>query len=84
MVNVKTAISLPESLLKQAETLATEMKVSRSRLLALALEEFIERRANRKLLEQINAAYADAPDQIENVILDSMRRQHRQMSEGEW
>lgn len=86
MANVKTAISLPESLFEQAETLANEMKLSRSRLMALALEEFIRRHANRQLLEKINAAYseADALDEEEEAILGSMRQSHRQIIEGEW
>jgi metal-responsive CopG/Arc/MetJ family transcriptional regulator len=84
MVNVKTAISLPESLFEQAETLANEMKLSRSRLMALALEEFIRRHGNRQLLEKINAAYseADALDEEEEAILGSMRQSHRQIIES--
>ncbi|MGB3513263.1 MAG: hypothetical protein WBA93_29430 [Microcoleaceae cyanobacterium] len=59
MATVKTAISLQESLFEQAEVLAAEMKISRSRLIAIALEEFIGRHQNRLLLEKINAAYED-------------------------
>jgi metal-responsive CopG/Arc/MetJ family transcriptional regulator len=84
MANVKTAVSLPKSLFEQAETLASEMKLSRSGLMALALEEFIRRHANRQLLEKINAAYSDDLDGEEKTILGSMRCQHRQMIEGEW
>ena len=84
MANVKTAISLPESLFEQAETLAVQMKLSRSRLMALALEEFIHRHQNRQLLDNINAAYSDAPTQEEQAILNRMRQPHRQIIEGEW
>ncbi len=38
------------------------MKVSRSRLFALALEDFIQRRNNQLLLEEINRAHMDEPD----------------------
>lgn len=84
MANVKTAISLPESLFKQAEAVAEELKVSRSRLMALALEEFIRRRQNLQLLEKINAAYADPPDEEEQAMLRTMRRYQRRIVEGEW
>lgn len=84
MTNIKTAISLPESLFKQAEDVACEMKVSRSRLVALALEEFIRRHQNRQLLEKINAAYEDAPDKEEQALHYRLRRQHRQIAENEW
>ena len=84
MTNVKTAISLPESLFEQAEAVAGEMKVSRSRLMALALEEFIRRHQNRQLLEKINAAYEEAPDEEEQALHRRLRRQHRQIAENEW
>ena len=41
MANIKTAISLQESLFAQAEDLARDLNVSRSRLFVLALENFI-------------------------------------------
>ena len=59
MTVVKTAISIREPLFEKLEELADEMDMSRSRLLALALEQFIERYENRRLLEEINTAYAD-------------------------
>lgn len=84
MANVKTAISLQKSLFEQAETLATEMKISRSRLFALALEDFLSRAQNKKLLAQINAAHEDIPEPAEQALQRRMRRQHRQIVKGEW
>jgi metal-responsive CopG/Arc/MetJ family transcriptional regulator len=43
MENVKTAVSIRKSLFEQAENLARKMKVPRSRLFALALEDYIRR-----------------------------------------
>jgi metal-responsive CopG/Arc/MetJ family transcriptional regulator len=82
--NIKTAISLQKSLFDQVEILAHELKISRSRLFVLALEEFVQRHQNRQLLEQINLAYDDLPDPIEQEYLARMRSQHRQIVEGEW
>ncbi len=84
MTTVKTAISLQQSLFDQVEALAREMQTSRSRLFVLAMEEFIERYQNRKLLQEINAAYEDVPEPAEQDHLRSMRRQHRQLVEGQW
>jgi metal-responsive CopG/Arc/MetJ family transcriptional regulator len=84
MRNVKTAVSLQKSLFDQLETLASQMKVSRSRLLAMALEEFIRHRENQQLLEKINRAYDDAPDATEQMHLRKMRRLHRDIVEGDW
>ena len=84
MANVKTAISLQKSLFEQAETLAHEMKISRSRLLALALEDFVHRYQNQQLLERINAVYKDLPDSAEEALQRRMRRKHQRLVEGEW
>ena len=84
MANVKTAISLQQPLFEQVEALAREMQVSRSRLFVLAVEEFIERHQNQKLLQEINAAYEDVPDTAEQELRRGMRRRHRQLVEGQW
>ena len=60
------------------------MHISRSRLFVLAVEEFIRRHENRRLLERIDAAYADAPDAAEQALHRRMRHQHRHIVEGEW
>lgn len=85
MANVKTAISLQKSLFEQVEALAREMKVSRSRIFVLALENFIHEYQDRLLFEKINNALEDAPpDQVERKRLRQLRRHHRRMVEGEW
>jgi metal-responsive CopG/Arc/MetJ family transcriptional regulator len=84
MANVKTAVSIYKALFEQANALAREMKISRSRVFALALEEYIQRHENQKLLDQINRAYADAPDESERKQQRAMRRKQRKLAEGEW
>ena len=84
MQNVKTAISIQKSLFEQAESLARKMKVSRSRLFVLALEDYINRQQNRELLAQINAAYTDEPDMSEQTLRRQVRHTHRRIVEGEW
>lgn len=85
MTNIKTAISIQESIFEQVETIAQEMKVSRSRLFVLALENFIREYQDRKLFEAINQACAEiSDDPIEQSRLRQIRRQHRRMVEGEW
>ena len=84
MTNVRTAISIPEPLFEQVKELAEKSKISRSRLFVLAVEDFIRRHENRRLLEALNAAYDDAPDPEEQTLRQNMRSQHRQMVEGQW
>lgn len=81
---VKTAISLEGGLFREAQDLAQRMKVSRSRLFATAMEEFIERWRNRELLRAINAAYEGGADPAEQRLRGSMRRQHRRLVQGQW
>ena len=84
MANVKTAISIQQPLFEQAEALARELHISRSRLFALAVEDFMQRYENQRLLERINDVYADTTTPEEQALLRRMRRQQRQMVEGEW
>ena len=84
MANIKTAISLHENLFKQAESMAHEMKLSRSRLVATALEEFIKRHQNRQLLDRINEAYRGQADDSERKYLRKMNRRHRKLIDDRW
>ncbi len=81
---IKTAISLQKSLFEQADLMAREMKVSRSRLFVMALEDYIRRYQNQVLLEKINQAYQDSPDKVDKARLRGMKKQHRKVVEGEW
>ena len=84
MSNIKTAISLQKSLFEQVDLMAREMKVSRSRLFVMALEDYIRRYQNQILLEKINQAYQDAPDKVEKTRLRGIKKQQRKAVEGEW
>ena len=84
MANIKTAISLHEQLFKQAGAMARDLKLSRSRLFAVALEEFIHRHDSRELLDRVNEAYGDKPAAEERKYLKKMRQRHRKMVDGQW
>lgn len=84
MQAIKTAISIEKNLFDQAENIARTMKVSRSKLFVIALQDYIEHQKNKELLAQINAAYSDEPDTTEQTLRRKSRRQHRRIVEGEW
>ena len=84
MTSVKTAISVQEALFEQAEKIAKEMKISRSRLFNLALEDFVLRYRNRELLKQINEAYADLPDPKEQERRLKMLRIQKRLVDSKW
>ena len=82
MAIVKTAITIRSNLLQQADEIARVMKISRSRLFALAIEDFIRRYENKLILEQINLAYADSLDPDEQETLRRMKRKFITTLEG--
>jgi metal-responsive CopG/Arc/MetJ family transcriptional regulator len=84
MPTVKTAISLHKSLFERVDKLAQELDIPRSHIFVLAVEEFLQRHENRKLLKSINEAHDELLDREEELHQRSMRQQHRKMVEGEW
>jgi metal-responsive CopG/Arc/MetJ family transcriptional regulator len=84
MGNIKTAISLKKSLFEQVNRVAEELEIPRSRVFAMAVQEFIKHHQNQKLLEAINGAYEDLPDLEEIGLRDKARNKYRKMVEGEW
>ena len=58
---MKTAVSLPDSLFRRADAIAAELGVPRSRLYAMALEEFIRQLEHNGVTARLNAVYRDLP-----------------------
>jgi metal-responsive CopG/Arc/MetJ family transcriptional regulator len=84
MPNIKTAISIEKPLFEEMEKLALELKTSRSRVFSLAAQEFIDRHRNQKLLQAINKAYEDIPDDKEKSLRSIMRQRHLRMVKDQW
>jgi antitoxin MazE6 len=87
MAHVKTAISIEESLFKEAEALAEKLGTSRSRLFSRAVEDFVRQRENEELLERLNAAHADGLGEEEQEHLDRIWAYQRRLLEetgNEW
>lgn len=81
---VKTAVSLDRKLLEQAQALAETLRLSRSRVMALALEEFIRRNENRRMLEQLNAVYGEPEDEAERASREGMKELQGALADREW
>ena len=84
MATVKTAISMPERLFKELEAAAEEMQLSRSKVFALAVKDFLRARENQRILEQLNRVYADGPVEEEQEFLEQMKVRYGKITEGEW
>ena len=68
---MKVAVSIPDPIFDDAETLAAQMKTSRSNLYARALGEFIDRHAPDHLTEAMNKALSEidiAPDEFSKEV----------------
>ncbi len=57
---------------------------SRSKLYVQALEEYLRQREIKRLVEQINATYADGLTPEEEQLLAATRRYQRSRLENEW
>lgn len=71
---MKTAISLPDELFERAERLAEHRQVSRSRLYALALEEYLARHAPDAVTEAINRLVEQAGAEVDPFVREAARR----------
>ena len=63
--------------------LAKNLNISRSRLFVIAAQEYIQRHTNIELLQAINEAYDDLPDD-DTKIVNKMRPRHLKMVKDQW
>lgn len=80
--DVKTAVSLPDSVFERAERLAAKLGLTRSRLYALALEQYLDRSDEQPdpVTEALNRVYADRPPPDEFLAAAAIRL----IDSGEW
>lgn len=74
MPSVKTTISIPEPLFHRAEAVAHSLQISRSQLIARAVDELVKRYESQRLLESLDRAYEDSPSADEREQMQSMRQ----------
>ena len=58
---MKTAISIRDEVFEAAERTAKELGISRSELYTKAVGEFVERHADERVTERLNAVYGEDP-----------------------
>ena len=66
---MKTAVSLPDEIFRQAEATAKKLRVSRSNLYATALSEFLDRHRSDSVTERLNAYYSRHPATIDPAFM---------------
>lgn len=78
---MKVAVSIPEELFDSAESLGKRLRVSRSRLYATALAEFLAKHQSRKITEHLNKLYAEEESRLEKPL---RRLQSRSIGDESW
>ncbi|MEK6682920.1 MAG: hypothetical protein AABY79_13265 [Nitrospirota bacterium] len=63
---MKTAISIPDEIFREAERAAKKFKYTRSELFTIAVKEFLEKIRSKRLLSVLNEVYSEeeATDEI--------------------
>ena len=61
---MKTAVSLPNDLFKQADAVARRLRVSRSQLYASAISEFLDRHQAESVTKRLNEIYSRSPAKV--------------------
>lgn len=87
MGTVKTAISIDSELFDKINTLADEIKLSRSQIFTQAVKYFIDRKNNLELIRRINQAYSDTIDTIdedETERLELSKQKYAEIIKEEW
>ena len=78
---MKVALSIPDELFESGEMLSKRLKVSRSRLYATALAEFVAKHRGRKITERLNAVYGSQDSRLPRAL---RRLQSRSLIREPW
>ncbi len=78
---MKTAISVPDRLFSAADALARKLGISRSRLYATAVAEYVAKHQAARVTARLNATYATQPSRLDPAL---RRAQRRAVARGEW
>ena len=81
---MKTTISIDDDLLREADEAAQSMGLSRSRLFARAMGDFLKRNREEQMLRRLNEVYAGAPDPREKDLLNALKARMRPVVKDRW
>jgi metal-responsive CopG/Arc/MetJ family transcriptional regulator len=71
---MKVAVSIPDQVFQEAESLAQRMKASRSEVYSRALREFVGRHAPDRVTEQMNNVVAEVGEKPDPFVRRAARR----------
>jgi metal-responsive CopG/Arc/MetJ family transcriptional regulator len=65
---MKTAISLPDSVFEEAESLAQQLGISRSELYTKALQTYLQKYNRQQIETQLNKVYSQESSQLDSAL----------------
>jgi metal-responsive CopG/Arc/MetJ family transcriptional regulator len=76
---MKTSVSLPDQIFHQAEATAKKLRISRSKLYATALSEYLKRHRDKSVTERLNRVYSKHSSKLdpawETAMLDTFSKE---------
>ena len=84
MACIKTAVSIEESVFREAENLSRRLKVSRSQFFTRAVSEYVRQCQAEDVTRRLNEVYLVPPSEEEKRILAAYKRKARKLAEGRW
>jgi antitoxin MazE6 len=78
---MKVALSIPDDLFEIAESLRKRLGVSRSRLYATALAEFLAKHRGRKITQRLDAVYVSEDSRVDSA---TRRMQKQSLGAKSW
>ena len=81
---MKTAISIDDGLLREADETARLLGLSRSRLFAVAVSDFLQRQRQEQMLRRLNEVYANGTEPVEKGLLKGIKAKARRTVKERW
>lgn len=81
---MKTAISVDDRLLREADRTAKQMGLSGSGLFSIALQDYLRQRRQSEMLAQLNEVYRYADSSAERRIAGLIKAKLRSTIEDRW
>jgi metal-responsive CopG/Arc/MetJ family transcriptional regulator len=81
---MKTAISIDDGLLQEADETARLMGLSRSRLFATAVRDYLQRQREERMLLRLNELYANQPEPAETRLIKGIKAKVRPTLKERW
>ena len=82
-MKVSMEISLSDDLVEEVDKLASELRISRSQLIELAVQTYLERHETRRMMAALNEVHRDGPDEEDLAFLRGIRAYHRKLMKDE-